>query len=90
MGKLLALHMKRKVPSVRFHPSLIQLLASEGKKSEMFQSPTDGHSLEAAQNLALLRHLARNLLHRARIVQDGIIIQRPWAGWDPDFLGHLS
>jgi predicted transposase YbfD/YdcC len=43
----------------------------------------------AAENFAVLRHIAVNLLNRARNGKDSIKTMRLRAGWDETFLAHL-
>ncbi len=43
----------------------------------------------APQNMAVLRHLATNLLKRDTSVDVGIAAKRKMAGWDNDFLLHV-
>jgi predicted transposase YbfD/YdcC len=43
----------------------------------------------AAENFAVLRHIAINLLNRARNGRDSIKTMRLRAGWDETFLAHV-
>jgi len=40
----------------------------------------------AAENLAVIRHTAPNLLRHEQNLKKGIAVKRHWAGWDSDYL----